>query len=54
VIHGEDPDGFFARLVTGDESWFHYCPPEKLPNSDNFCIDQEVTRKMAVLPLFSM
>jgi hypothetical protein len=27
VIHNEDPDGFFARLVTGKESWFHYHTP---------------------------
>jgi hypothetical protein len=22
--HSEDPDGFFARLIVGVKSWFHY------------------------------
>jgi hypothetical protein len=28
-ILSQDPDGLFARLVTGDESWFHYHTHEK-------------------------
>ena len=27
-LFDEDPDGFYPRLVTGDESWFHYYEPE--------------------------
>jgi hypothetical protein len=29
AIHNEDPDGFFAKMVTGYESWFHYYTPEE-------------------------
>jgi hypothetical protein len=28
IIHDEEPDGFFARLVRGGESWFHCHTPE--------------------------
>jgi hypothetical protein len=31
VIHSEDTDIFIVRLVTADESWFHYDAPEKVP-----------------------
>jgi hypothetical protein len=31
VIHSEDPEGFFARLVTERESWFHYHTPKNIP-----------------------
>jgi hypothetical protein len=24
ALHNKDLEGFFARLFTGDESWFHY------------------------------
>jgi hypothetical protein len=27
-VDSKDPGGFFARLVTGDESWSHYYTPE--------------------------
>ncbi|GFG34224.1 hypothetical protein Cfor_00484 [Coptotermes formosanus] len=28
TLHSKDPEGFFARLVIGDKSWFHYQTPE--------------------------
>jgi hypothetical protein len=31
--HSENLDGFFATLVTGDKSWFHYQTHEKKKQS---------------------
>jgi hypothetical protein len=33
ALHIEDPDSFFAWLVTGVKSWFHYHTPKRISNA---------------------
>jgi hypothetical protein len=38
-LHSKDPEGFFVRLVAGDESWLHYQTP-KVKSSVNRVVSQ--------------